>query len=114
MIWGFNYDSNIGPNSRRSRGMLLSNPDLVVKRRFAVVNGEKDVFAKTNKGAEHRGISTFYLYDLNLLTRFQDLFYSRCDILQMVFAHPIGSSTHSIQSSRTERGELCTCNRAQV
>ncbi len=114
MIWGFNYDSNIDPNSRRSLGMLLSNPHLVVKRRFAVVNGESDVFAKTNKGAEHRGISTLYRSDLNLLARFQDLFYSFCDILQMVFAHPIGSSTHSIQSSRTERVKLCTCNRAQI
>ncbi len=104
MIWGICYDSNIEPNSRRSRGMLLSNPPLVVKRRLVVVNGKYYVFAKTNKGAEYREFSTFYRIVLNLLTRFQDLFYSFCNILQMVFAHPIGGSTHSIQSSRTERG----------
>ncbi len=96
MIWGFKYDSNIDPKSRRSPGMLLSNPPLVVKSRYVVVNATSHVYAQTNKGAEHRGISTFYRSDLNPLTRFQDVFYALCDILQMVFAHPVGSSTHGI------------------
>jgi len=89
MIWGFKYDSNIDSKSRRSPGMLLSGPPLVVKRRFVVVNGKLLLVAKTNKGAEHRGISTFYRSDLSLLTRLQNVFYAFCDILQMVFAHPV-------------------------
>lgn len=84
--------------------MLLRYPSLVVKRRFVVVNGKMDVLPKINKGAEYRRISTFYRSDQNPLTGFQDLFYSFCYVLKMVFAHPVGSSTYSIQSSRTERG----------